>query len=294
MPCSITVSFTLTEQGWSDPIRYAQLPIPDGWEVQVTLTDASGKLPLNSIPEPLLLRLLEEQLEFDFATARQLSSALLDWIDADEVRRLNGAESDSYLNRIPPYRCANRPIFQLAELQRIQTWDQAFFDADGQPKPIYQQLGELVSTHYIGPVNLNSAPAAVIQLLAQQDGFDAQSIFDGLDQPYLKKAPSAANPNTSGTEVRLLQITIKILRGHTPYMISALVEPIIETATQSQNQNNSTQSADEITGLRSGTLKQQIALQYPFEILSISHHNMPIDRINSARSSTLDIAERQH
>ena len=40
--------------------------------------------------EGLLNKLFEETFEFDFSTSRELSSTLLDWIDADENQRLNG------------------------------------------------------------------------------------------------------------------------------------------------------------------------------------------------------------
>ena len=81
------------EQGWADPLSYAGVEVPNGWEVQIQLQDESGKLPLNTMNEATLNRMLEESFDFDFGTARELSSMLLDWIDADDSRRLNGAES---------------------------------------------------------------------------------------------------------------------------------------------------------------------------------------------------------
>ena len=96
------------EQGWNDPVSYAEIKVPRGWEVQIDIHDESGKLSLNTLSQPLLNRLLEEELDFDFGTARELSSTLLDWIDEDDRRRLNGAESDDYQNNNPPYRASVR------------------------------------------------------------------------------------------------------------------------------------------------------------------------------------------
>ena len=69
------------EQGWNNPIEYADIAVPDGWQVEIEIRDEGGKLPINTMEEPLLNRLLEEELDFDFGTARELSSTLLDWID---------------------------------------------------------------------------------------------------------------------------------------------------------------------------------------------------------------------
>ena len=96
------------EQGWNHPIEYAEIAVPNGWQVQIEIRDEGGKLPINTMDESLLNRLLEERLDFDFSAARELSSTLLDWIDEDNDRRLNGAESEDYLRNNPPYRAANR------------------------------------------------------------------------------------------------------------------------------------------------------------------------------------------
>lgn len=277
------------EQGWSDPIRYTNISVPSGWDVQIELSDVSGKLPLNSMSEKLLNNLLEEQLDFDFGTARELSSSLLDWIDADDDRRLNGAESETYLDRSPSYRSSNRPILNLHELKLLQTWDEEFFDENGQPKPVFNQFSQLVSTIYTGPINLNAAPAAVIELLALQDGFQDQSVFDGLDTPYLKTAPAGANLQTCGTEVRLLQITVTIQRGNSPYIITALVEPQIRNSSQAIDQNVPSQKTRNSNLIKTGTFKEQAALKYPFKFLQISEYDSKKIISNSARHSALDI-----
>lgn len=150
------------EQGWGDPLAYASFPIPDGWEVNVRIDDESGKLPLNTMDEALLNRLLEEILEIDFGTTRELSSTLLDWIDPDDNRRLNGAESNEYLDRDPPYRAANRPLQSLDELRLLEVWEDTFFDEEGRPTALFEQLASMASVRFTGPVNLNQAPPAVL------------------------------------------------------------------------------------------------------------------------------------
>jgi general secretion pathway protein K len=110
------------EQGWGDPLDYAQIKVPNGWELSISIQDESGKLPINTMSEADLNRMLEESFDFDFGTARELSSMLIDWIDPDDSRHLNGAESEDYLRRNPPYRAANRPLQNLEELRLLEVW----------------------------------------------------------------------------------------------------------------------------------------------------------------------------
>ena len=124
------------EQGWADPINYAGITIPNGWELEIQIQDESNKLPINTMDEALLNQMLEESFDFDFGTARELSSMLLDWIDPDESRRLNGAESEDYLRRKPAYRAANSPLQSLEELRLLEIWEDEFFDEDGLPNEI--------------------------------------------------------------------------------------------------------------------------------------------------------------
>jgi len=190
------------EQGWADPLSYAGVEVPNGWEVQIQLQDESGKLPLNTMDEATLNRMLEESFDFDFGTARELSSMLLDWIDADDSRRLNGAESEDYLRRNPPYRTANGPLQSLEELRLLEIWEDEFFDEEGRPNELFSKLNTMVSVITSGAANLNSSPQSVLELLALQNGFDEDELFDGLlDLPYLESVPESAHSASSGVEV---------------------------------------------------------------------------------------------
>ena len=49
-----------------------------------------------------------------------VSDSILDWIDADDLPRVAGAESDYYQGLNPPYYAKNAPIDDLSELQYIK------------------------------------------------------------------------------------------------------------------------------------------------------------------------------
>ena len=277
------------EQGWSDPLNYAGIEIPNGWEVSITLQDEGGKLPINSMSEELLNRMLEESFEFDFGTARELSSMLLDWIDEDESRRLNGAESDDYLQRDPPYRAANGPLQSLDELRLIEIWEDEFFDEAGRPNALFARLETMVSVLNTGPANLNSSPQSVLEVLALTDGYDEDFLFDGLDEvPYLRELPGSANGQTSGVEVSLLRVTVTLRRGEVPFTVSALVEPDFSVDGSSGGAAPGRSAED---APKTGAVSEQDAIQYPFTIVQVSEYSQGDFSITPGRYSALDIGD---
>ena len=278
------------EQGWNDPIAYAGIAIPDGWEVSVDIRDEGGKLPLNTMSEDLLNKLLEETLDFDFGTARELSSTLADWIDENDTRRLNGAESDEYLRNNPPYRAANRPLQSLEELSLLKIWEDEFFDAEGTPNELFTQLSGLVSVMNTGAVNLNAAPSEVLEILAQEEGWHDESLFDGLDEPYLKNSPESST-DASGVEVSLLRVTVTLKRGDVPFVISALVEPNFSTDTDTSSGENSAPGSSAEDAPKTGSIEEQDAINYPFKILELSEYTQGGPETLSARHSAMDIGE---
>lgn len=277
------------EQGWADPISYADISIPNGWEVSIQITDEGGKLPINTMDEDMLNSMLEESFEIDFGTARELSSMLLDWIDEDDSRRLNGAESEDYLRRDPPYRAANAPLQSLEELRLLEVWEDEFFDENGLPNERFSKLESMVSVINSGASNLNSSPQPVLELLALEDGFDEDYLFDGLDDlPYLQEVPESADSENSSVEISLLRVTVNLWRGQVPFSISALVKPNFDTEGTS---SGSTPGSDSSDAPKTGATSEQDAMSYPFNILQLSEYSQGSPTSPPARYSALDIAE---
>ncbi|MEM1221199.1 MAG: hypothetical protein AAGH40_00430 [Verrucomicrobiota bacterium] len=274
------------EQGWKDPIKYSGIPVPQGWEVRVEISDESGRLSLNTMTEDQLNNLLEETLEFDFGTTRELSSSLLDWIDSDDSRRLNGAESDDYLNEDPPYRAANTPLQSIEELRLINVWKDEFFDDEGRPNELFEKLSSLVSVIYSGPVNLNTASNEVIETLAEAGGWQEDYLFDGIDEPYLKTVPETVADSAVSAETTLLRVTVKVHRGDVPFMISALVEPNFNAASGA---SGGAPGRDAEKSAKIGSAEEQDAIAYPFKILQLTEYESGNQPTTPARYSEVDI-----
>lgn len=282
------------EQGWNDPISYAGIQIPSGWEVDISIEDIGGKIPINSVNEnsDLLVQVLEEQLEFDFGTTRELVSVLQDWIDEDDNQMLNGAESEEYLRGTPEYRAANAPLQSLEELRLLRVWQDEFFDNDGRPNELFQQLSNLVSVENSGAVNLNSAPQEVLDALAENGNWQSDYLFDGLDEPYLTSVPGSAEGDMTGVEIGLLRVTVRIKRGEVPFSLTAMVEPNFgDEASAGGATPGSAPGSSSEDAPKTGSASEQDAIQFPFKILQVNEYQMAAPPVQAARYSAVDIGE---
>src|SRR5271170_4905708 len=85
----------------------------------VKITDEESKMPINTASEVQLQRLMT-LLNVDPSDGDIVVDSILDWIDTDDLTRLNGAETDYYMSLSPPYRAKNGPLDRVAELLLIR------------------------------------------------------------------------------------------------------------------------------------------------------------------------------
>lgn len=124
--------------------------------VQVALQDEAGLVPL-SAPSPALEALLASAGVPRQERARLLG-ALSDYLDADDRRGLNGAESPEYERAgLPPP--PGRPLATPRELWGVLGWSMLPGDAR-------QRLEAGTTGTYAGPLNLNTAPAPLLEAVA--------------------------------------------------------------------------------------------------------------------------------
>lgn len=118
-----------------------------------SLQDEAGLFQV-AVPRPEdLARLLRSQGVPPEVVTR-FTDALLDYTDADELRRLEGAEVREYRRdgrAAPP----NRRLLVPSELARVLGWEAL-------PETARARLPELVTTFESGAVNLNTMPEALL------------------------------------------------------------------------------------------------------------------------------------
>ena len=102
--------------------------LPDGqlhtWNdgeiaIASTAVDEAALIDVNYAADPLLKGLLENVGGLDPDTSQRVLEAILDWRDADELRRPNGAEAEDYRAAGLKYVPSNTPFESTGELARV-------------------------------------------------------------------------------------------------------------------------------------------------------------------------------
>jgi len=143
-----------------------------GGVIRVVLEDESGKIDLNSTSDALLKGLFVSAGLSEDASA-SLLDAVLDWRDADKLKRLHGAEEEDYRAAGKSYGPSDAPFETVDELQRVL----------GMTSELYRKLAPALTVYSKQP-GVNTAvasrevllaipgvnPAMVDQYLAQRQG----------------------------------------------------------------------------------------------------------------------------
>ncbi len=155
------------ETRWVPDGRPYQMPFGEA-EVEIRITDESGKINLNSADAELLTDFFisrgVEELE-----ALHLADAILDWRDPDDMPRLYGAEIDDYHAAGYPYGPANENFRSVDELQQVigMTWE------------LFQRVESYLTVHSgRGQINPAFASPEVLAAMPDMDQEAAQMFVE--------------------------------------------------------------------------------------------------------------------
>jgi general secretion pathway protein K len=263
-------------QGWGKPLEIAEYVPRDGLTVTVSFTDESGKLPLATIDEGTLYLLFNE-MGFPAEEGLTLTSSLLDWIDADDETRIEGAESDLYSSAEWPYVAGNQPIRKLSELSVVEGFRELFFDEFGRPNDFFRIFSETMSVYSDGTLNANSISDLALRAYVGFGDAQIQALNDYLagldgirgtdDDRYFaspaelsKVFPEIPQGVQMGSGTTLLRIRVEVSEGSadTTFALEAVVRPG-QGGTDGQSQG---------PGQREGSLTDA-QVTYPFVFLEI-------------------------
>ena len=177
-----------------------------GGIISVKITDLERKANINSagggeIQQALTL------MGVDANDMSVVSDSIQDWIDADDLPRVAGAESDYYQGLDPPYYAKNAPIDDLSELLLVRSITPEMYwggsatnhavaafqhklglgNAPGQTPDYPFGLVDLFTAISSGRININTANENVLQLIPGVDAIVAENIIklragpDGVD-----------------------------------------------------------------------------------------------------------------
>lgn len=215
-----TSTFDATTDPWATNAEfYAEHPLGEG-TVSVKVTDEESKLPLNRLSPEQWQRLME-MLAVDPSEGDVVVDSILDWMDENDMHRLNGAETDYYSTLSPPYKAKNGRFDRVEELLLLRGMtDQIFYGSPATEEMLAMPgLRDVLSTHTSTKVNINTATPIVLQVVMDLDDVQIQTVTqrrdgqDGLpgtedDQPFrtVTEFASLLGPASSRTRQRQLQV----------------------------------------------------------------------------------------
>ncbi len=136
------------------------------------VSDEGAKINLNRVDE-LVLKQAFLNLGLEQEIAEGLTDGILDWRDADDLERLNGAESEYYLSLPLPYAAKDALFDSVDELVLIHGVTRQLFFGEGGPA-----LREIFTVHGGAQrqINLLTASPAVLQAALGIDSDLAQEL----------------------------------------------------------------------------------------------------------------------
>lgn len=128
--------------------------------LRIAIVDEAGKIDLNAAGYPLLNKLLlVAGVEWD--RAAQITDAILDWRDNDDLRRVNGAEDADYRMAGLDYGPSDSSFLSVDELQLVLGMDGGIFEKIRPALTVYSGLPG------VNPRFASPGVSAVIEGLAE-------------------------------------------------------------------------------------------------------------------------------
>ena len=157
-----------------------RVPLGRG-EFSYRITDEAARLDINATPPAQLDRLLAT-LGLARSERDIINDSIQDWRDRDELRRLNGAESeDTYLKLPVPYHSRNSNLQDVAELRQIRGVTPELYAGTAE----HPGLRDLLTAITLGGVNLNTAPAPVLTAFSLSDAEVSEALSARVRTPYI-------------------------------------------------------------------------------------------------------------
>ena len=142
---------------------------------ELEFSDEAGKYNINSVDEKQLLNILES-IGINGEKKDIIVDSILDWRDANDFHRLNGAEKDYYQSLDTPYKCKNGNFDSIDELILVKGIDLETFT----------KLKEIFTIYPVtGKININSASKYVLKTLKLDDNIIDAIISARKEEPFI-------------------------------------------------------------------------------------------------------------
>ena len=159
----------------------------NGAQIAVSAKSETAKIDLNFASEPLLKRVFTSVGATD-EEADGIVACIKDWTDADNLKRLNGAEADDYRAAGRKVLPANDFFIAIEELQNVI----------GISPKLYNAVAPLLTVQSRSPgIDPQTASLTVLSLVPGIDAAQAQAWVEQRDQALLEGQPVPPLPFSS-------------------------------------------------------------------------------------------------
>lgn len=177
--------------------------LPEEISLSARVTDENSKININS--------LINEEGEIDEEKAEQLSrlflvlglsesyvNSILDWLDTDDIERMDGAESYYYKSLEPPYKCFNGPFLTAGQVFMVKGVANVRHFGENMEKALL----DYITIYSDGKININTASSEILQSLDEAiDVYVAQSIIDYRSEESFSSVDDLANVGAIDSEL---------------------------------------------------------------------------------------------
>ena len=181
-------------------VPFDHYQIDDNVWVEVRIEDLDRKININTAT-PDIIQQVFNRMNYGPDVVSVVSDSILDWIDADDMPRAAGAESDYYQGLPMPYYAKNAPIDDIAELRLIKGVTAEMFEGGSSTNyvrsafehklgfgamtgpPADFGLKDIFTPVSSGRVNINTADVNVLSMLLSGDTNTAAAIVQARTGP---------------------------------------------------------------------------------------------------------------
>lgn len=198
-------------------------------DVKIKLQDTNGMLSLVFI-RPFALKNLINQITKDEKRGDIFVDSLLDWIDTDDLTRINGAERSYYEKEGKSYAPRNYEVQYKEEIKLIRGMDES----------LYQKIEPFITILPNSGFNPNTAPPEVLKAYLNIDDDVLQNLLN-----YISKKPILSDSELYSITARkividegvyfypshIVELTVSVGKPEPVYTIKAGVDLRLKTNT---------------------------------------------------------------
>lgn len=191
--------------------------------VRIRITDEQAKLNLNMTSQQRLRRLLDYSgIEED--RQNEIVDSLTDWIDPDDLHRLNGAEDDYYEEF--GYESKDSPFDVPEEILLVKGIDESVYNGSES----YRGIGDFITVYGNNAMNVNTVSSEMLSILGLGP-VEIDYIMSYRDQETggLAQVPPSLAPyglNTTASRYLRVEVESVIEASGIKYSITAVVKRV--------------------------------------------------------------------